>query len=449
MNTIPPHRLRSIASRIGISVAAILLVSVLTLLIYPDPIVNRYLLPKIRESFSTEYPGYVLRIAGIRCQLLKNRFEFDSVSVRSADDSTSAAARLIAVNGISWLRLLFGDNPVPDTYAQAEIEIHEILLAGLPAHYTVRCNYVRFSAADSQIIADDLQIYPGTDDESFFARDRYRQTRFYAVIPSMMINGVSPLSILQSEAYALRSVHIHHPQLNVLVNKDKKDRPASAAYEMPNAMLASQSARLKVDSVSISIGEVTYGERFGVRTDPAEITFDSMQMQALGISNRGTNPINISAQGRFMKSGTINIIMSIPVASPVFSLHYSGTVGSMNIGALNSFLETAEQVRVRGAIRSAAFDVEVIAGHARGTVRAHYSDLSVAFINAKTGSEQGIGDRITSFIANTFSIRKNNVPDKSGTLTAGRVDYALTRDDPFFRFVWFALRSGLKDIAGF
>jgi len=41
------------------------------------------------------------------------------------------------------------------------------------------------------------------------------------------------------------------------------------------------------------------------------------------------------------------------------------------------------------------------------------------------------------------------MPDKAGSLKTGVVNYTRKRDDPFFRFAWFALRSGLKDIIGF
>ena len=56
---------------------------------------------------------------------------------------------------------------------------------------------------------------------------------------------------------------------------------------------------------------------------------------------------------------------------------------------------------------------------------------------------------IASFVANNITIRTNNLPDKSGAIKIGKVAYARRRDDPFFGFVWFALRSGVGDVVGF
>jgi len=41
------------------------------------------------------------------------------------------------------------------------------------------------------------------------------------------------------------------------------------------------------------------------------------------------------------------------------------------------------------------------------------------------------------------------MPDGSGAMKTGAVKYTRQRDDPFLRFVWFSLRSGLGDVVGF
>ena len=151
-----------------------------------------------------------------------------------------------------------------------------------------------------------------------------------------------------------------------------------------------------------------------------------------------------------MKAGTMNVLMSIPVASPEFSFQYSGSLSRMDISALNPLLEPVEQMRIKaGVLEEATFEINVASGRASGNVRAVYRDLTLAAINKHTGSEKGFFDGITSFIANNFKIRGTNVPDKSGSIKIGEVKYTRKRDDPFFQFAWFALRSGVGDVVGF
>jgi hypothetical protein len=78
-----------------------------------------------------------------------------------------------------------------------------------------------------------------------------------------------------------------------------------------------------------------------------------------------------------------------------------------------------------------------------------YRDLTIALRNSLTGSERGAYNRITSYIANATKIRGTNMPDKSGSLKIGKVNYTRKRDDTFFQLVWFSLRSGVGDVVGF
>jgi hypothetical protein len=79
-------------------------------------------------------------------------------------------------------------------------------------------------------------------------------------------------------------------------------------------------------------------------------------------------------------------------------------------------------------------------------LRGVYKDFSLAAINKKTGSEKGLSNSIKSIIANTFKIRRNNVP---GSMKIGEVKYTRQPDDPFIQFVWFALRTAVRDVIGF
>jgi hypothetical protein len=151
-----------------------------------------------------------------------------------------------------------------------------------------------------------------------------------------------------------------------------------------------------------------------------------------------------------MKASTMKILMVIPVASPEISFRYSGSLDLMDLTRLNSFLEVGESLRIKsGIVQNATFDVNVTEGRASGTVRVMYRDLTIAFRNSRTGSERGAYDRIISYIAKATRIRGTNMPDKSGSIKIGEVNYTRKPDDTFLQLVWFSLRSGVGDVVGF
>jgi hypothetical protein len=440
------------ASYAGFAVGALVLVCVLALLLFPDPLLNRFVKPRITKAFAEACAAYPIRIAGMHYSVFKNRFGFDSVALSAVDGTFSGTIGQFSVSGIGWMQFLRGGKPGLTNFAHAGLDAHIIDLNFPQSHYKLHCGRLRVSVPDSAAVVEVLKLHPSGDDERFFAGSKFRKTRFHLVVPHAGVMGLAFLELLQGKRYRTRSVQINDAFLDVLVNKDKPDAIDSSGPLMPNEFLSSIKGTLRVDSMSIMNGRLKYGERFAVDSTPAWVTFDGMRVLAEGIANHGSRgaAIIVHAQGNFLNAGTMTLLMSIPIASPEFSFHYSGSLGKMDFSALNSFLETAEQLRVKtGVLQEATFEIAVDSGHASGNVRAVYRDLTVAAINKYTGSEKGFSDGIASFIANTFKIRGTNVPDKSGSIKIGVVNYTRKRDDPFFRFAWFALRSGVRDVVGF
>jgi hypothetical protein len=441
-----------IASYAGIAVGAIVLVCVLTLLLFPNPLVNGFIKPRITKAFAEAYPAYSVRIAAMHYSVFKNRFGFDSVALSAVDGTFSGKMSSFSVSGVAWMHLLWGGSLVPKDFANSVVDAHNIVLNLPKSLYELRCGLLHVSVPDSEIGVESLKLHPPGDDEQFFAGSEFRKTRFRLVVPHARVMGLACLELLQGKNYRTRSAQIHDAFLDVLINKDKPFPKDSSSPPMPDEMLSSLKGTLQVDSLSIMNGSLKYGERFAVDSMPALITLDSMHVLAEGIANHGRRgaAIVIHAEGSFMKAGRMNLLMSIPIASPAFSFTCSGSLSSMDINAFNSFLETSEQMRIKaGFLQEATFEMRIDSGSASGNVRIVYKDLSVAAINKQTGSEKGFADGIASFIAKTFKIRGTNVPDQLGSMKIGEVKYARKRNEFFLEFTWFALRSGVGDVVGF
>jgi len=440
------------ASSAGFAVGALVLICVLVLLLFPDPLVNRFIKPRIIKAFAEAYPAYSIRIADMNYSVVKNRVGFDSVVLSAVDSTFSSTIGPFSVSGIGWMHLLWGGSLAPNDFANSVIDAHDIVLNFPQEQYELRCGFLRVSVPDSEVAVEGLKLHPPGEDEQFFAGSKFRKTRFRLVVPHARVMGVACLELLEGKNYRARSAHIHDAFLDALINKDKPFPQDTSSPRMPNEILSSIKGTLQVATLSIMNGRLEYGERFAVGAKPALITVDSIQILAEGIANHGDRgaAIVIHAQGIFMKAGTMNVHISLPVASPEFSFQYSGSLSRMDLSALNPFLETAEQMRIKaGVLQAATYEIKVVSGSASGNVRAVYRDLTFAAINKHTGSEKGFFDGIASFIANNFKFRGTNVPDKSGSIKIGEVKYTRKRVELFTEFAWFALRSGVGDVVGF
>jgi hypothetical protein len=197
---------------------------------------------------------------------------------------------------------------------------------------------------------------------------------------------------------------------------------------------------------------MNYDEQYILGSPPAEVTFDSVDLSAEGLTNRAASgaTATIRGQGTFMKTSRMKISMIVPVISPKIPLRYSGSLDGMELARLNSFLETGERLRIKsGALETAGFEIAITAGSATGSLRAQYKDLTIAVLGKVSGSEKGAFNRIASFFTNTVKIRGTNMPDASGAMKIGSVKYTQKQYDTFLQLVWFSLRSGIGDVVGF
>ncbi len=436
----------------GLGVGALVLLCGLVLLLFADPIVNRFVKPRITAAFAESFPGYTIRIAEMRYSVLMNRFGFDSVALGTIDGTTSGTMDSVSVSGIGWMHILLGGTLAPDDFANTVVDAQAVVLRFPQSHYELRSERLRVSLPDSELVVESFKYHPLGDDESFFAASKFRQTRYRLVVPHAKATGLACLELLQGTAYRARSLQIRNASFDVVVNKNKPSNTDDPSPPMPHELLSSIQETLRIDRVNIINGRAEYSEIFAPGLEPPRITFDSLQALAEGIANHGDRgvPLVLRAQAILAKAGTIEVLISIPVASPEFSFAYSGSLSAMDLRALNSFLEPAEQMRIKsGTLQKAIFDVHVVSGRAFGSLRGIYRDLSLAAINEQTGSEKGLADRITSFIANTFKIHGTNVPDKPDSFRIGKVNYMRKPDDTFIQYVWYSLRTAVQDVVGF
>jgi hypothetical protein len=433
-------------ARMVLCMGAVVLTVVMLFSIFGGAILNGYGKRKAERAFAQAHPGCALHIGDLQYAVGANRLILQSVTL--SNTRTRLKVGRISLTGVRWARLLWG-TALADVLAKASLEATNLDVEFPRAHYELRCGRLRTSVPGSELLAEGTELRTLLGDEEFFAAHAFRTTRFHVVVPECRVSGLAYNELLRGTAYRARSVHFSQPSLDALVDCDKPVAPFVESPLMVHEALAAILQPMQVDSISITNGLMKYSERMVAAADPGVLTFAAVNMSVEGIANRGEAPaaILIHAQGDFMNAGTLKVLMSIPIRPPDFSMHYSGSLGAMDMTRLDPFLDIAEYTRIKsGNAQEAVFEIDVSAGHARGHVRAIYTDLEIARLGKQTGTEKGLANRAASFLANEFEIRKSNGPDASGGMKEGEVNYTRRPSDEFQQFVWFALRTGVLNV---
>lgn len=440
-----------IAKYLGFVFGTIILICLLIFILFTNPLINKFLKDPITNAFSEAYPEYSLKLGEMHYDIWKNRLECDSITLIRNDSTFSSSAVSFSVSGINWIKILWQKGISPNNLSRLVIDAQNIILSFHKSQEGLKFGMLHISVPDSELIADSTIYFPLIGDEQFFAKSKFRQTRFRFDIPQINIAGLDFLALLKGNTYKTRSINVKDISADILVNMEIPYDSNSTNPLMPNEALLSMKEIVKVDSLKIINGKLKYCERFTVGGAPGVITFNKVNISVSGIANNTDYPDTsiIHANGIFMNSGIMKLDMEIPLTSKDFNLLYSGSLGTMDLTKLNNFIEPVEHQRIKsGTIHSAEYKINVNSGNASGTVRVEYEDLSIALLDKKTGSEKGVFNQILSIIGKVFVIRGSNVPDEKGKMKIGEIKYTRDPKDTFFQFLWYALRGGVSDVVG-
>jgi len=436
----------------GAILGGIIFIIVLIIYFFPDPFVNSFLKNRIENALAQNYPHYTIKLGRLHYSAWNNRLSSDTLSLKSSDSSLSFTAHSISIGGISWMKLFLQGGVSGGAITNLTADAGKISYISNTNRDMIYIERLHISLPDSEFTADSIKYNPLIGDESLFSKSRFRQTRLRLHIPRITLEGFDFYSAINKNHYKARILRVNNLFSDILVNMDKPYDANSIKPLMPNEAIRLMKDTFEIDTVKIINGRLKYSERYVMGAVPGIINFDKVNITASGLANNSGVPdtANIKADGIFMNAGIMRLNMSIPLTQEKFSMHYSGSLGPMDATKLNAFIVPAEHHRIKsGNIQSARYNIVVSSGQATGSLKVEYRDLSIAILNKDTGSEKGIFDKIASFFGKIFVIRGNNIPNEKGEMKMGEIKYSRKTTDYFTQYLWFSLRGGIADVAGF
>ncbi|MBK7631189.1 MAG: hypothetical protein IPJ23_10915 [Ignavibacteriales bacterium] len=443
---------RKFVKTVSFIVGAIFLVSVIIFVFFPDPFINAFVKNKISNAFTEAYPEYSLQIGDIHYSVWQNLLECDSITLKNKDSTFTCSLDSFSISGIGWIKFLMQTDFNPNNLSSSVIKAQNIVFSFHKSQEELYLGMLHISVPDSEIVFDSIKYRPLINDEQFFVKSQFRQTRVRFGVSQIKVIGLNFMSLLQGNTYTARKIYAQDLFTDILLNKDKPYDKKTPYPQMPNEILPAMKERINIDCFEISNGRLKYSERFAINTTPGIITFDKFNISVSRFANHTAQPETtiIRGNGLFMNSAEMKVFMAIPLTSKEFSIKCSGSLSKMDLSKLNVFIEPVENRQIKsGFIQSAAFNINVNSGHASGNLRVAYDNLAIAILNKNIGFDLGVFNHLSNFIGDMFIIRTTNLPDEKGLMKIGEINYKRKPTDHFFQFLWFALRSGVGDVVGF
>lgn len=208
----------------------------------------------------------------------------------------------------------------------------------------------------------------------------------------------------------------------------------------------------RIDSVRLVRGAVRYTERRAGQPGTGTLLFDRLAAAAKRVPfgsrpNSARDTVRVSVHGRIAEAAPIWLRASFPERSDVLSFETRGGVTSLELPALNSIVRPTEGIEITGGrLDSLRFSLVVHSGHAVGRVTPVYAGLGLSLQDPRTGGS-GLDEHLREFVLG-LRLNARNHPGDGDDFRTGTIDYRSSPGQTFLAFVWRALFSGLRDVAG-
>lgn len=264
------------------------------------------------------------------------------------------------------------------------------------------------------------------------------ETTIDAFISDCIASEIEYYGLIHHKDIVISSLKIDSCSLKIRekTNSSLHSSNSDKQYFFPSDLLRKLEAYLKIDSLAILSGNVSYHQFEKNIKQPFVFEFDRLKVKAHTLTNdpeimKPSNPAFISASFRLYQSAPMDILFQIPLLDADKNFSYSGTLRALSASLVNHLM-VGEQIRFkRGFLKYGKFDFRVKRGAARGKVTLKYQNVEVNILKK---------NNLKLTFANMF-VKTNSDGTKSTYVT---IDY--NRRQNFFEFISSGLLIGVEKI---
>ena len=312
--------------------------------------------------------------------------------------------------------------------------------------YSLKAHAFGGSSSVQNVFVDSLRLVPLYPRYEFSKKVGNEIDRIDLMIERVLMQELNFDSLLYNRKLLAETVDIENAKMEIFHDK-RLPGGITKVKPLPHLKFQKINFPIKIDTISVVNSYISYSEHKNNVSNPGTVTFEELEATLSDVSNFESDPkesdaITLEAKTKVMGSGLLNVHFSFPKNDTSGRHSIYGSLGSMSMKDLNPILENVGLVRVDdGFINSMKFSMVLDKREAKGSLTLNYQDLNIKILEADELKE-GETKNLSSFIANTFVIKKSNTEEP---LKKGNIEFERIEEKSVFNYWWKSLLSGLKD----
>lgn len=330
---------------------------------------------------------------------------------------------------------------------QVLTENPNLVITDITGHYTDTIKSFGWKKADfnkpDKYFAIDSFVYkPLISKEEFVNQSKYQRDYTQLSSGKIVLSGLDLDSYFKNDLLRIRNIHLQNPLFSSYRDK-RLPRKENEIKLLPASLIKKIPPGVQVDSITVSNGTAFYSELDGSTNKTGVIPITSINAKLFPVKNLNVSPgdsLSVLASGYFFDSLFTYLSFRQSYTDSLGTFRLNSRMTPVDIRMLNSVLVPFASIKIKSGhldtMSMAAVGNEYLA---TGKMKMLYNNLKVELLRNGDVNQKR---KFLSFMANTFSVKKNN------TSRSSDIYFERMRDRSIFQYIVRILISGAIDNAG-
>lgn len=371
---------------------------------------------------------------------------FDKINL-SMEGTSSALSYSVKEGYLKFYNLKVEKNDTLSNgiVSQFDFEAEELNSVSSDSLYSFTTGRLIYSATSNTLAINSFSVQPNYKDYEFTSRFEFQKSRIEATFSNIYFHNFLIADYFTSGSLVSSWIEIGKMDMNVF--RDKRKKFAHINKPAFQDMIYSYPGTIRIDSIGLIKGNVTYVEHAEEANNPGVISFNEINARIYKITNDTIYKtesafLELNADALLMGKGRMSILLKGRIFDRHNTFSMYGTLSDMEADELNPILEkNAFIYATSGKIDGMNFSFTADNTKATGRMTMLYHGLDLAFKNKRTDDTTAFRERFISFIANRRVPDSN--PFRGQEVREGIIDYERDPERFLFHYCFRSILSGI------
>lgn len=317
-------------------------------------------------------------------------------------------------------------------------------------YYKIDVGPFAMNNATTTLKLNKVAIVPLLSEAEFMKKQRFQKDQYNLSFNTIILTGINAQALINEQKLIADQASLQ-PVLKIYNDRTLDFDTTSKIGLYPHQMLYKLAVPIKIKTVIVNNGLVSYRERGRLSTQVGEVFFNNINGTISNVCNikeelASNNMLTLHATGKFMGFAALKTTWKLPVNTSNGAFSVQGEIGPFDASRLNNMVKPLGMATIEsGNIKHVSFGMTGDDYSSKGDFALLYDKLKIKLLKNKGEEKPDIKKKtVTSFIANL--IMKDANPSGGKTRTAA-IDFKRDTQKSFFNLLWKSIFQGTKKVA--